>query len=183
VSDFGKIDIRAAILAARRSAPVEVRAWADAALCQTLSALVRRQPVGTVAAYRPLRVEPGGPGLLDVFAGLRVLLPVLCDDRDLDWAEPGGPLLGRSAVAGAGLVVVPAVAVDRTGVRLGRGGGSYDRALARVTGNTQVVALLYDGELVERLPAEPHDRRVSAVITPTLGIVDLPTEAGRTGLA
>jgi 5-formyltetrahydrofolate cyclo-ligase len=72
------------------------------------------------------------------------------------------------------MVVVPAVAVDARGVRLGRGGGSYDRALARVAPDTLVVALLHDGEVVEELPYEPHDRRVDAVITPSGGLVMLP---------
>jgi 5-formyltetrahydrofolate cyclo-ligase len=109
-----------------------------------------------------------------------VLLPVLQPDGALDWArytgeltdgprglrEPTGPRLGQAAVAGADAVVVPAVAVDRRGVRLGRGGGSYDRALARVAPGVSVTALLYDGELVDLLPAEPHDRHVGAVVTP-----------------
>lgn len=64
---------------------------------------------------------------------------------------------------------MPAVAVDRTGLRLGRGGGSYDRALARVGPAILTVALLYDGELVSRLPAEPHDQRVRAAVTPSGG--------------
>jgi 5-formyltetrahydrofolate cyclo-ligase len=59
-------------------------------------------------------------------------------------------------------------------VRLGRGGGSYDRALSRIRPNALVVALLYDGELVETLPAEPHDRRVTAVILPGYGLIRLP---------
>jgi 5-formyltetrahydrofolate cyclo-ligase len=66
-------------------------------------------------------------------------------------------------------VVVPALAVDRRGVRLGRGGGSYDRALTRAAGLT--VALLYDGETVEELPAEEHDVPVKAVVTPSGGLV------------
>ena len=74
------------------------------------------------------------------------------------------------AVARADLVVVPALAVDRYGFRLGRGGGSYDRALARVSASTLTVALLHDGELLDRLPAEPHDRPVRAVVTPGGGV-------------
>jgi 5-formyltetrahydrofolate cyclo-ligase len=69
-------------------------------------------------------------------------------------------------------VLVPALAVDRHGNRLGRGGGSYDRALARATGLT--VAVLYDGELVDLLPVEPHDVPVNAVVTPRSGLVRLP---------
>jgi len=189
---------RRSVLAARRSAPAEVRDAANAALLRTLAEVVRGSPARTVAGYVPLATEPGGPGLPEalVASGVRLLLlPVLRDDLDLDWAayagpgslartarglrEPGSPRLGRQAVAAADLVVVPALAVDSTGVRLGRGGGSYDRALARVPTSALVIALLYDGELVQRLPAQPHDRRVDAVITPGRGVVFLPTSAGR----
>ncbi|MFJ6952794.1 5-formyltetrahydrofolate cyclo-ligase, partial [Micromonospora aurantiaca (nom. illeg.)] len=86
---------------------------------------------------------------------------------------------------GAALVVVPAVAVDRRGIRLGRGGGSYDRALARVPATVPTVALLHDGELVAAVPALPHDRPVHCVITPADGLVAVPgvgpgASAGRT---
>lgn len=113
------------------------------------------------------------------------LLPVMLPDNDLDWAvhggelapglrgvlEPVGPRLGVEAVATCDVVLVPALAVDRAGYRLGKGGGSYDRALARATGLT--VALLHDGELVEVLPHEPHDVPVRAVATLTGGLVRL----------
>jgi 5-formyltetrahydrofolate cyclo-ligase len=140
--------------------------------------------MGSVAGYAPLRAEPGGPGLLELLAARvpRVLLPVLAADNDLDWApfegalatrsgrglrEPAGPRLGVDAVGTVDLVLVPAVAVDRhTGVRLGRGGGSYDRALARRRPGVPVIALLYPGELLDDLPGDPHDQRVDAVLTP-----------------
>jgi 5-formyltetrahydrofolate cyclo-ligase len=176
---------RREVLARRRAVPAAERAAADAALLgHLLTALTEptEPTVTTVAAYVPVGAEPGGPGLPDALraAGFIVLLPVLQPDGALDWArytgeltdgprglrEPTGPRLGQAAVAGADAVVVPAVAVDRRGVRLGRGGGSYDRALARVAPGVPVTALLYDGELVDLLPAEPHDRHVGAVVTP-----------------
>lgn len=176
---------RREVLARRRAVPAAERAAADAALLgHLLTELTEptEPTVTTVAAYVPVGAEPGGPGLPDALraAGLIVLLPVLQPDGALDWArytgeltdgprglrEPTGPRLGQAAVAGADAVVVPAVAVDRRGVRLGRGGGSYDRALARVAPGVSVTALLYDGELVDLLPAEPHDRHVGAVVTP-----------------
>jgi 5-formyltetrahydrofolate cyclo-ligase len=117
--------------------------------------------------------------------GGRLLLPVLLDDGDLDWAlyegplslragprglrEPAGRRLGVDAIREATLVIVPALAVDRLGMRLGRGGGSYDRALAR-TASAFTVALLYDGELVDSVPAEEHDQPVEAAITPSGGV-------------
>lgn len=110
----------------------------------------------------------------------RLLLPVLRADLDLDWAEytgpeclvpaarglrePLGPRLGRDVISTASLVITPAVAIDSTGVRLGRGGGSYDRALARVPAGTEIVAPLYAAELVASLPAQPHDQRVTAAL-------------------
>ncbi|MEU4427023.1 5-formyltetrahydrofolate cyclo-ligase [Actinoplanes sp. NPDC024001] len=84
--------------------------------------------------------------------------------------EPNGPRLGVDAIREADLVLVPALAVGRDGTRMGRGGGSYDRALARLpTPGPLIVALLHDGEDIEVVPTDPHDRRVHAVITPTGG--------------
>ena len=186
-----KRSVRAAVLTTRRSMPPAVRAAADASIGTHLGAL---RP-GTVCAYAPMTGEPGGSGLLTAFARARVLLPVLLPDGDLDWAEytpgrlatgryglaePIGPRLGPDAVAAADLVVVPGVAAALDGTRLGRGGGSYDRALTRVAEGVPVVAVLYDGELFARLPSEPHDRPVNAVIMPSGA--RLTAHTGRTGL-
>ncbi|PZV97186.1 5-formyltetrahydrofolate cyclo-ligase [Micromonospora phaseoli] len=210
VTHDAKREARVALLAARRARSEAERQSAAARVQAELTALVRRLRPDRVAAYAPVGGEPGGPDLPAVLAdalpaGGRLLLPVLRDDLDLDWAvwagpaamiaagrgirEPAGPRLGRTAIATAELVVVPALGVDRRGVRLGRGGGSYDRALARVPAGVLTVVPLHDGELVEALPAEPHDRPVRAVVTPTGGLQPLTalsgvvphTSAGRTG--
>lgn len=183
-----KMSARAEFLARRAALGPEARAAAaERVLAHLLGGL---SGYTTVAAYVPIGAEPGGPGLPDALraAGRTVLLPVLLPDNDLDWVaydgtlapvgrglrEPAGPRLGVCAVASVDLLVVPALAVDRRGVRLGRGGGSYDRALARALPGTPVVALLYDGELVDEVPTEPHDRLVNGVITPSGGWCDLP---------
>jgi 5-formyltetrahydrofolate cyclo-ligase len=182
VSDFShqsKTDLRRWLLAARRSRPD--LAEADAGVRAELATLATG--LGTVAAYAPLPREPGGAALPAALAAVcaRLLLPVVRTDLDLDWAEytgtltpaafglsePPGVPLGPAAIASADLVIVPALAVDRRGVRLGRGGGSYDRALTRLIPGTVVVAALYEGELVPLLPAEPHDVRVGLVVTPS----------------
>lgn len=146
------------------------------------TAEVRR--AATVAAYISIGTEPGtGPLLEELLAlGRRVIVPVVLPDLDLDWAvydgpdrlvrarrgllEPAGELLGRDAVATADVVLTPGLAVDRTGMRLGQGGGCYDRALGRVPVGTFTCTLLYDGELVEEVPAAAHDRPVTAAVTP-----------------
>ena len=149
---------------------------------------VRR--AATVAAYVSIGTEPGTGPLLDalVAMGRRVILPVVLPDLDLDWAvydgpgnlararrgllEPTGDRLGLEAVATADVVLTPGLAVDRTGLRLGQGGGCYDRALGRVPVGTFTCTLLYDGEVLDEVPAAPHDRRVTAAVTPA-GLIPL----------
>jgi 5-formyltetrahydrofolate cyclo-ligase len=163
-----KAQLRRQALARRAARPADART--GTALAAALAPLTRAAT--RVAAYCCFGTEPATGPLLDALEG-RVLLPVLLPGGDLDWAEPAGPPLGADAVGSCDLVVVPALAVDRSGTRLGRGGGSYDRALARVGTGALTVALLYDGELAEALPTEPHDVPVRAVVTPTGGLLRL----------
>jgi 5-formyltetrahydrofolate cyclo-ligase len=171
-----KQDLREEYLQRRRSLTPDQIGAARAAV---RAAVVRRCIEAgwtSVAAYLPLRTEPGSPELLDdlVRLGIRVLVPVTLPDRDLDWvALPGDVALGTDAVAGADAVLVPALAVAADGVRLGRGGGSYDRALARVPAGVPVVALLHDGEAVTHLPSDAWDRPVTAFVTPSGGWADI----------
>lgn len=173
----------AADSAARRS---EARALAAAWRTEILATL----PGGaTVCAYIPSGGEPGGLELLDDAraAGLRVLVPVTGEPGPLAWAEytgprdlrpgrygllePRGPRLDASAVADAAVILVPALAADRRGVRLGRGGGYYDRTLPLASPDAVLVCLVRDEELVDRLPEDPHDVRVGAVLTPSGGVL------------
>ena len=149
----------------------------------------------TVCAYQELGTEPAVGALLEQLTeqGVRVLLPVLLPDGDLDWAEraaadrlvpgrlgllePAGPRLGPAAVAGADCVLVPALAVSADGMRLGRGGGSYDRALARTPASVWTCALVYDHELGAEVPTEPHDQPVRAACSPS-GLVRFPAGTG-----
>jgi 5-formyltetrahydrofolate cyclo-ligase len=75
-------------------------------------------------------------------------------------ARPAVPL------AAGDVIVVPALALDAAGRRLGRGGGHYDRALAAVSGPL-LVGVGYDWQLVGEVPAGPEDRRVDMVATET----------------
>ncbi|MGH3470775.1 MAG: 5-formyltetrahydrofolate cyclo-ligase [Nocardioidaceae bacterium] len=184
--------LRSATLAARELLTTEMRALAAVAVRDRVCALPLLDDriaavagsASLVAAYVSTGTEPGTEPLIDALhdRGVKVILPVLRDDLDLDWAgyepgawrrgrfgliEPAGPALGRGAVQAADLVVCPGLAADRSGHRLGRGGGSYDRVLFRLTAHTTTCLLLYDGELLESVPAQPHDQPVDFVITPT----------------
>lgn len=186
-----KLHLRRELVAARASlTPDRLRANA-VRVRETLLDQPWTQMAGLVACYWSFGTEPDTRGL--VFAlwkhGATVMLPVLREDDDLDWAVYDGPdtlapgryglmepvdaRRGVDAIRTAALVIVPALAVDRrTGVRLGRGGGSFDRALGRVGPNVPTVALLHDGELRDDVPAEPHDRPVRFAATPS-GLIRL----------
>ncbi|MEJ2855215.1 MULTISPECIES: 5-formyltetrahydrofolate cyclo-ligase [unclassified Saccharothrix] len=144
-------------------------------------------PGEAVCAYLAVGGEPGSVEMLDVLrsAGYRVLLPIVVGAAPLDWAEydgsvrpgpyglrePAGVALGSSAIGSAALVLVPALAVDHRGVRLGRGGGHYDRSLPMA--RCPLVAVVRESEFVPSLPREEHDVLMDAVLTPS-GLVRLP---------
>ncbi|MFB9388833.1 5-formyltetrahydrofolate cyclo-ligase [Streptomyces coeruleoprunus] len=182
-----KAGLRRQLLAARTLLTTEDVQRAAAVLAQEALKLPELAEADTVAAYVSVGREPGTRALLDALRarGVRVLLPVLMDDNDLDWGvyegagalgrarlgllEPTGPRLGPDAVLEARAVLLPGLAVDERGMRLGRGGGSYDRVLARLAragAEPALVVLLYAHEVVARVPEEPHDHPVHAVVTP-----------------
>jgi 5-formyltetrahydrofolate cyclo-ligase len=157
----------------------------------------------SVALYVSIGHEPGTGALLERLrsAGKRILLPLTLGSLasgglDLDWAaydgpgslararfgllEPTTPALGTDAVATPDVVVVPGLAVSRAGIRLGKGGGCYDRALGRVPVGTPTVVLLYADEVGLDVPVEPHDRPVTHAATPD-GITRLPMDPPTAG--
>jgi 5-formyltetrahydrofolate cyclo-ligase len=81
--------------------------------------------------------------------------------------------LGVDAIASASVVLVPALAVDLAGVRLGRGAGFYDRSLSSVDPAALLVAVVRDDELVDLLPGADHDVPMTHALTPGLGLVAL----------
>jgi 5-formyltetrahydrofolate cyclo-ligase len=184
-----KTVLRERHLARRHARPVGER---EAAAAATATALLRGLAgVRAFAAYVPEETEPGHGRIPAAFTqlGARVLLPVVpAEGRELGWAvdtgrlapgrygllEPVGPRLGPTAIGTADVVVLPALAVSRNGVRLGRGGGYYDRALRHVRPGAVLVAVVFDDELLDELPAEPHDQRVTAVVTPSGGWQAIP---------
>ena len=189
-----KTELRAGVLRARRAVPADVRDTEARALCHWLPSLVRSGQ--TVCAYVPVGSEPGSHMLLETLTelGVRVLLPVARNDGDgrampMQWGpyepgalvaaefglrEPPPPWLPAGHIADAEVVLVPALAVDRRGNRLGRGAGFYDRSLIYAAPQARLVAVVRDEELVDVLPADPHDVRMTHALTPSGGIVTLP---------
>lgn len=183
--------LRKKILAARANLSVAERRAAGRALCDMVLEMPETGMAGTIAAYVSVGWEPETGALLFALykRGSYVLLPVVTADRDLDWAsyegpgslgpgphgllEPTEPVRGPAAITSADLIIVPALAADRHGNRLGRGAGCYDRALARVGPAVPTIALLYEHELVDEVPAGPLDQPVRVVAQPGGGITRL----------
>ncbi|WP_280425418.1 5-formyltetrahydrofolate cyclo-ligase [Nocardia carnea] len=181
---------RATIRARRLRIPDPVRAAEAAALADAAGRLATAE---WVCAYVPVRGEPGSPAIAEALraAGSRVLLPVTREPGPLYWGEytgaealrparygllePEGPVLSPEAVAAAELVLIPALAVDRRGVRLGQGAGYYDRTLGLADPAARLMVVVRDDELVEHLPEEPHDIRIPWALSPAAGPTPLDT--------
>ena len=134
-----------------------------------------------VAIYRSLPTEPPTEALAEMLLvrGLKVVVPEMLPDKDLDWHElradgSEGPRLGLDGITAARIILAPALAVDHSGTRLGQGGGSYDRALARRHQEAVIVAVVNDEEYAAwPLPSDAHDVLMNAVITPGRGFTPI----------
>lgn len=187
-----KTDMRARLMQARRSMSDDDLRREDSAVVSYTASLLRARSgtPSTIAAYMPRRGEPGGSLLLNALhtQAPTILLPISGDDGQLEWStykgdmelrpgklsipEPTGDRLPTAALLDCDVIFVPALACTPGGVRLGKGGGYYDRALAELDevsgGNVPATAvLLYNGEIRDDLPVEAHDRPVDIIITPT----------------
>ncbi|WAJ44356.1 5-formyltetrahydrofolate cyclo-ligase [Mycobacterium sp. Aquia_216] len=188
-----KAALREQVLAARGRVADDVRAAEARILNEQLALAVSSG--STVCAYVPVGTEPGSIAMLDMLLGRsrRVLLPVARTTGDgtpirLRWAEyrpgelvrgrwgllePTEPWLPDSALSEAEMVLVPALAVDHRGARLGRGRGFYDRSLDGRNPQARLIAMVRDVEFVDELPADSHDVPMTHVITPRRGVIKL----------
>jgi 5-formyltetrahydrofolate cyclo-ligase len=192
VATAGKAALRERLLATRRSVADDAHTREARSLAAHVEALIDG---GTVCAYVPVGAEPGSIDMLDVLLrhADRVLLPVARTTADdsalaLQWGEyrpgrlvsarfgllePPGPWLPATALSDATVVLVPALAVDRTGARLGRGRGFYDRTLVLRNPAARLIAVVRDDELLDEVPHEPHDVPMTHALTPGHGLVEL----------
>lgn len=180
--DAAKCEWRARLGERRRSRSAgEIAAARQAIATHLLPLLGALAPGGApVGAYLPLGTEPMPTQIVNLLRdnGYRPWLPITRPGLPLGWAEPGDAL--RTAALGVQepvaepielaatevtVILVPAVAVDQQGYRMGRGGGYYDRTLAGSPATT--IAVIFDDEWVDHLPHEAHDVPVGGVLTPS----------------
>lgn len=161
------------------------RESAEESLTAQLWQLVDSTGATSVSCYLSTTLEPGTRTFVNqaIERGLRVLLPSTRADGLLDWVvatvdgeeatgphgvpEPVGELLGPIAVDEVDVLLIPAAAVDMSGMRLGWGRGYYDKTIGSMQKCPPVYAVIFDPELLDEVPTEPHDQPVSGVVTPT----------------
>ena len=149
--------------------------------------MVRRLP-GTVAAYYPMDDEIDVTGLTNRLPGWRWVFPRVEADDSLSFRDRDVPLethrLGMRQPVGAGtdvpvseidLFLVPGIAFDRKGRRLGRGGGYYDRILQGRRADSVAIGVTIEDRLVSSVPVEPHDHVMDLIVTGTGVISCNPT--------
>lgn len=175
--------LRASIRAARIAMDEDQRTKSRTGLTARLSELVRSQSARSLSCFLPMPSEPDTRPFLEWAQqqGINTLLPSSQPDGQLGWIlssgtgtvrgahgvdEPLGEILGPDAVDSVDLMLIPAAAIDRHGNRLGWGRGYFDRALARLDGRAPVFAVIHDQELLDSVPAEPHDVSITGVVTP-----------------
>ena len=179
-----KLALRREVLARRDALPADVRAAASSAIAHRVAALPEFVAARTVLLTLAFRSEWNTRPLVQaaLAAAKTVVVPrvdrqarmldlhsIADPDRDvvpghLDIPEPRPerPLVSREAIE---FVLVPGVAFDPDGRRLGYGGGYYDRLLPLLAPRAARIAAAFDIQLVERVPAAPHDVRVDAILT------------------
>ncbi|KAA9132855.1 5-formyltetrahydrofolate cyclo-ligase [Microbacterium caowuchunii] len=185
VIDQAKRALRADLRERRQMLSDAARAQAGVGLTTQLLALVDQYGATSVSCFLSTTIEPETRGFIRaaVARGVRVLLPVTRVDGLLDWAvatedgeiaeglfglpEPVGDLLGPIAVNDVDLMIIPAAAVDRTGMRLGWGRGYFDKTIGSMEGCPPVYAVVFDTEYVDEVPREKHDQPVTGIVTPT----------------
>ncbi|MEU1972815.1 5-formyltetrahydrofolate cyclo-ligase [Microbacterium sp. NPDC019599] len=185
--------LRAELRERRQCLSESQRDAASRGVKEQLDGLVDRVGARSISCFLSTTTEPGTRAFVEgaVARGIRVLLPITRTDGLLDWAvatpdlditegmfglpEPVGELLGPIAVNGVDLLVIPAAAVDGTGMRLGWGRGFFDKTLGSMERCPPVYAVVYDSEILDEVPWDLHDQPVTGVVTPTKTLVLAPS--------
>lgn len=187
--EHAKRALRADLRERRQLLSESQRAEAATAIARRLDELVDSLGARSVSCFLSTTTEPGTREFVSaaVRRGIRVLLPITRADGLLDWAvatdddeiaeglyglpEPTGDVLGPIAVNDVDLMIIPAAAVDRTGMRMGWGRGYFDKTIGSMEKCPPVYAVVYDSEILDSLPREVHDQPVTGVVTPTQTLI------------
>jgi 5-formyltetrahydrofolate cyclo-ligase len=180
--------LRAELRERRHNLTALERDAATAGFTENLQSIVLDLSARSISCYLSGPTEPNTRPFVNWAEerGIRVLFPVSRDDGLLDWTvgedqteiqglsgapEPTGELLGPIAINDVDLIIVPAAAIDTTGLRMGWGRGYFDKTLGSMEKCPPVYGVVYDNEYVDEVPREVHDQPVNGLVTPTRIVV------------
>ena len=176
--------LRAELRERRRNLTSLERDAATDGITRNLQGLVTRHSARSISCYLSGNNEPNTRPFVNWAAeqGIRVLFPISREDGLLDWTvgnnedeveglagvpEAVGELLGPIAINDVDLIIIPAAAVDATGLRMGWGRGYFDKVLGSMEKCPPVYAVVFDSEYLDEVPREVHDQPVNGLVTPT----------------
>ena len=176
--------LRAELRERRQNLTSSERDFATAGFTENLQSLVLDLSARSISCYLSAHNEPDTRPFLNWAAaeGIRVLFPISREDGLLDWTvgdgdeeftgisgvpEAVGTLLGPIAINDVDLIIVPAAAVDESGLRMGWGRGYFDKTLGSMEKCPPVYAVVFDSEYLDEVPREVHDQPVNGLVTPT----------------
>ena len=182
--DVQKRILRAELRERRQNLSSRERELSTEGFTSRLQELIGSTDAESISCYLSMPFEPNTRPFVNwaEARGIRVLFPVTREDGLLDWTvgedeietlgmhgtpEAAGELLGPMAINDVDLIIVPAAAIDSTGMRLGWGRGYFDKTLGSMGKCPPVYAVVFDSEFVEHVPREIHDQAVNGVVTPT----------------
>ncbi|GAA1785728.1 5-formyltetrahydrofolate cyclo-ligase [Agromyces lapidis] len=182
--DVQKRILRAELRERRRNMTAHERELATEGFTARLEELIGSTEAETISCYLSMPSEPDTRPFVNwaEARGIRVLFPITREDGLLDWTvgeaasetvglhgtpEAVGELLGPMAINDVDLILIPAAAIDTSGMRLGWGRGYFDKTLGSMGKCPPVYAVVFDSEFVEHVPREVHDQPVNGIVTPT----------------
>jgi 5-formyltetrahydrofolate cyclo-ligase len=178
-----KASLRKEILSKRDRIPPAVKKIKDKAIEERLFSLNEFKTAKTISFFASFRSEVDTVGMIkrSLEAGITVVLPrvegkdlVLYQIKGLHELVPvymGIPEPSvltddrRIHVNDVDAIIMPGAVFDETGNRIGYGGGFYDRLLAELQKPVPIIAPTYEEQVIESVPTDPHDKKVSIIIT------------------
>ena len=153
-----KARLRDEIISARKARLSNAADLFTANLQQVVSELNPKR----VAIYQAYKSEPQTEDFINQ-STYPALAPITVNEQDLVWKELNSQT--ETVLIAGDLVFIPALAADKSGNRLGRGKAYFDRALSQIPEGVQVFAVVFDAEILDRIPTEPHDQKVNGLVS------------------
>ena len=178
-----KQKVRELLAQKRRIMPVDERTIQSTKILEQIELLPVFQSAKTILLYYPVQNEVDVLPLVKRYKHEKTILFPVSHRRGMTVHPYAGNAMMHRGKFGIpepttpayegtiDLMIVPAVAFDKKGRRLGRGGGYYDRFIKKIKNHTFTLGVAYDFQMIDEVPSARHDQRVQGVVTPNQTIL------------